>query len=97
MPKTFITQQRLAALIKKRSQYEALSAEISRLETEMKEQLKAGGVVRPGLLSARVREWERRTVAWKQVLIREKGEEFAERVFNATKPDKFETLVVEVA
>jgi hypothetical protein len=36
-------------------------------------------------------------VAWKQVLVREKGEEFADRVFNATKPDKYESLVVEIA
>jgi hypothetical protein len=28
---------------------------------------------------------------------RRRIEEFADRVFNATKPDKFETLVVEVA
>lgn len=31
-------------------------------------------------------------MAWKQVSMRKKREEFADRVFNATKPDKFEML-----
>jgi hypothetical protein len=48
-------------------------------------------------VNARIKEWERRNVAWKQVLVREKAEEFADRVFNATKPDKYESLVVEIA
>ena len=92
-----ITQKTLANILKKRKQITDATEQLKAMEEQLTGDLKAGATVQSGLLTARIREWERRTVAWKQVLIREKGEEFADRVFNATKPDKFETLVVEVA
>jgi hypothetical protein len=92
-----ITQRTLSQLMKKRSAVEAANREIKQLEDSLLQRLKAGETVRPGLFAARVKEWTRRNVPWKQVLIREKGEEFADRVFNATKPDNYEALVVEAA
>jgi uncharacterized protein YpbB len=94
MPK--ITQKTLANILKKRKQIADATELLKELESLLTEQLKAGADVQAGLLVARIKEYERRNIAWKQVLIREKGEEFAARVFNATKPDKYETLVVEI-
>ncbi len=91
-----ITQRNLANILKKRKQIAEVTEQLKAMEEQLTGDLKSGATVQSGLLTARIRAWERRTVAWKQVLIREKGEEFADRVFNATKPDKFETLVVEV-
>ena len=97
MPTKKITQKSLSRLIQRRKHLEDIKAEIKTAEESLLASLKGGAAVESGLLTARLNNWERRNVAWKQVLIREKGEEFCERVFNATRPDKYETLVAEIA
>jgi hypothetical protein len=96
MPKT-ITQSKLSKLFRHQSKIEELKQAAEILEKEILESLKAGAAVQKGLLTARVKTWQRRSVAWKEVVVREKGQEFADRVFNATRPTDYEDLVVELA
>lgn len=90
-----ITQSTLTKILKTRAQIETLQKALKVEEEKLVERLKAGAPITPGVLTARMSEWERRSVAWRQVCARELGEEFCQRVFNATKPDKHESLVVE--
>ncbi len=92
-----ISQGTLAAIVKQRAKVEQEQEKLKAAEDKLTVALKLGAELQPGALTARVREWERRNVAWKQILVREKGEDYAQRVFNATRPDKYETLVVELA
>ena len=62
----------------------------------MLEKLKTGHPVAPGMLSARIKRWQRRNVAWRQTLVREKGQDFVDKIFNSTRPDDYESLVVEL-
>jgi hypothetical protein len=92
-----ISQNLLAQIAKKKSLIEQLQEQVKAAEATVLEQLKAGAPVASGLLTARIKTWQRRNVAWKQVLVREKGEDFVDRVFNGTRPDDYESLVVELA
>jgi hypothetical protein len=92
-----ITQENLQAVAEKRALIARLEAELKAVEATVLESLKAGASIAPGLLTARVKTYERRNVAWKEIVIREKGEDYADRVLNATRPDKYESLVVEIA
>jgi hypothetical protein len=90
-----ITQATLRRITLQRKRITDLEAEVKAAEAEVTAALKADAQVAPGVLTAYLKVWERRNIAWKQIVVREKGEEFADRVFNATKPDKYESLVVE--
>jgi len=96
-PKQRITQATLSAILRRRKKISDMQADLEELETALTSDLKAGYEVAPGILVARVKEWERRNVAWKQIVAREKGQEYADRVLAATKPEKYESLVVEAA
>src|SRR5262245_8563621 len=90
-----ITQRTLAAVLKQRAAIQKASTELDVLEESLLQRLKAGEPLQPGLIRAYVKEWERRSPAWKAVVEREISQEYAARVLAATKPDKFEKLVVE--
>lgn len=90
-----ISQKSLAAILKQRKKIADAEKVLKELEEKLVTSLKAGSTVSSGVLTARLKTYERRNVAWKQVLIREKGEEFVDRVFSATRPDTYESLVVE--
>lgn len=92
-----ITQRVLATLLAKRAKFAEAEKEITALEDKLLAALKSGSKVQAGVFTAYVKTWERRSVAWKQIVIREQGQEFADRVFNSTKPEKHENLVVETA
>jgi hypothetical protein len=92
-----ITQENLQAVAEKRALITRLEAELKSAEAAVLESLKAGATVALGLLTARVKVFERRNVAWKEILVREKGEEYADRVLKATRPSSYESLVVEIA
>jgi hypothetical protein len=83
--------------MKKRAAVEAAKQEISTLEEALLNRLKAGDAVKPGLFAARVKVFERRNVAWRSVVERECGVEYAERVLASTRPATYENLVVEVS
>jgi hypothetical protein len=92
-----IPQKRLAEILTRRRKIDEQEAKLKQLEEKLLADLKAGASVAAGLLTARVKEWERRNPAWKAVVERELGEEYANRVLAGTRPDKFEKLVVEMA
>src|SRR5262245_56267885 len=92
-----ITQASLRKLLLARKRVAGLEASIKRAEGQLLEQLKAGATVQDGLLAAYVKTWERRSPAWKAIVERELGEDYAARVLSATKPDTFTKLAVEVA
>jgi len=94
-PKQRITQATLSAILRRRKRIADLQADLEELEPALTADLKAGYEVTPGILVARVKEWERRNVSWRGIVEREKGQEYADRVLAATKPEKYESLVVE--
>ena len=96
MPKR-ITQGTLAAFLRRRVAIQRASAELDVVEESLLQRLKAGESVQPGLISAYVKKWERRSPAWKAVVERELGPAYTARVLAATKPDKFEKLIVATA
>jgi indole-3-glycerol phosphate synthase len=91
-----ITQQKLASYLKRKQKLTELQKEIKATEETLLAELNAGVAVQPGLLVARIKEWERRSPSWKTVVERELGEEYAARVLAGTRPDKFTSLVVEI-
>ena len=92
-----ISQATLAAIIRRRKRIADLQGELEELESALTADLKEGFEVAPGILTAFVKKWERRSVAWRQVCERQLGEEYCQRVFNATKPEPHESLIVEAA
>ncbi len=95
MAKQRITQATLAAILRRRKKISDLQADLEELEAALLSDLKEGFEVAPGILAARVKEWERRNVAWKEIVVREKGQEYADRVLAATRPETYTKLVVE--
>lgn len=92
-----ITQKSLRSVVKLQAQLAALSEKLKSAEASVFDALKGGAEVQSGLLSAHIKTFERRNVAWKKIVEREKGEEFAARILAATHADKYENLVVELA
>jgi hypothetical protein len=92
-----ISQATLAAVIKQRIKVEQAQAKLNDAEGRLTAALKSGSEVQQGLFTARIKEFERRKVGWKAIVVREKGEDYAQRVLAATKPDKYESLEVELA
>ena len=98
-----ITQRSLAAIIRQRAKVAADQTKLDALEHDLKAQLEAGDVVAAGIFRAELKQWERRSPCWRQIVEREidqirgKGEgfKFAERVLAATTPTPCEKLIVE--
>ena len=90
-----ISQSMLKRITLQRKKIADLEAQAKAAEGEVIAALKADARIAAGVLTAHLKAWERRNIGWKQIVVREKGQEFADRVFNATKPDKYESLVVE--
>jgi hypothetical protein len=95
MPKQRISQATLSAIIRRRKRIADLQGELEELESALTADLKEGFEVAPGILTAYIKEWERRNVSWKDVVIRQLGQPYADRVLAATKPDPQSKLVVE--
>ena len=90
-----VTQDELCLLLSLRARVRELEEQIQTEEQSLKSRLEAGASVEPGLLRAFLKIVERRSVAWKAVVERELGQDYARRVLAATKPDVFTHLVVE--
>ena len=95
MPTKEISQSVLSKILKARKKIDDLKADLAELETALETDLKEGFEVAPGILRAFIKTWERRDVSWKEVVVREKGQEYADRVLAATKPTQHSKLVVE--
>jgi hypothetical protein len=91
-----ITQETLRVIANRRAQIQTLQLQVKASELLVLERLKDGVKVAPGLMTARVKEFSRRNVAWKEVVVREIGQDYADRVLNATKPEVYTSLVVEL-
>lgn len=71
-----------------------IEQQIAAAEESIEARLECGAAVETGLLKAFLKTTERRNVAWKSVVERELGEDYAKRVLAATKPDKYTNLIV---
>lgn len=89
-----ISQEELAHVLEIRRQREALDERLKEAETALRGALEAGVQVEPGIFHAHLKTVERRSVAWKAVVERELGQDYATRVLAATKPDTFTSLVI---
>jgi hypothetical protein len=92
-----ISQETLCVVAEKKAAIARLEEELKAAETTVLEALKAGAAVAAGLLTARLKTWERRSPQWKAVVERELGAEYAARVLARTRPDSYTKLVVEAA
>jgi len=90
----YICQSELGHVLELRRQREALDECIKEAETAIRSALEVGASVQEGAFSAYLKTVERRSVAWKSIVERELGEEYARRVLSATRPDTFTTLVI---
>lgn len=89
-----ITQAELAYITTLRQQLDEVKARLTEAEASVKEALAADTPVQPGLLKAALKVVQRRTVAWKDVVVRKLGEAYAKRVLAATKPTASTQLVI---
>lgn len=89
-----IRQQELARILELRRDIEQLKGKLEQAEGAIRLSLEAGASVESGLFRAYLKTTERRSVAWKAVVERECGADYAARVLAATKPDTTTQLVV---
>jgi len=89
-----ITQKKLARYASLSNKIDALKKEYYQIKQELILDLDAGGKVEDGARTAFLKQEERRTVSWKDVVIREKGEGYAKQVLAGTKPVPYFKLVV---
>ena len=89
-----ITQKTLAHYATLVNQIETLNAEMKELKGDLVDSLKEGVKVETGPRIAKLTAVEKRSVSWKEVVIRELGKVYAGRVLAATKPFTFFKLVV---
>lgn len=93
--KVIISQERLSAYAKLEAQIDKLNAKLGPEKDALKAALEAGAEIEPGAHHAHLKVTERRSVPWKEIVERELGEAYAERVMAATKPGKAVSLVVD--
>lgn len=89
-----VTQKKLAKYAALANKIDALREEFSQVKQELILDIEAGAKVEAGSRTAKVETIERRSVSWKDVVIREKGEGYAKQVLAATKPSFSKKLVV---
>ena len=93
-PTESITQTELSLLLSLKARARELESQIQENEELLKTRFASGAEVESGLLRAFLKTIERRSVAWKAVVERELGEDYARRVLAATRPDTFTHLIV---
>ncbi len=89
-----ITQKKMARYTTLANRIEKLRGEFAELKNEIISDLDAGAKPEPGARTAKITQVERRSVAWKDVVLRELGEGYAKRVLAGTKPTFFFKLTV---
>ena len=93
-PKTEVSQFDLARLATLSATLESAKAEYSDLQQHLIHQLSSGGKVEQGARTAYLKSLVRRSVAWKSVVVRLKGEGYASNVLAHTKPTVITKLIV---
>lgn len=89
-----ITQKTLAHYATLTNQIETLNKEAGQMKSDLIDAINGGAKVETGERIAEVKTSERRSVSWKEVVIRELGKVYATRVLAATKPFNVFKLVV---
>ena len=89
-----ITQKKLARYASLSNKIDALKAEYYQIKQELILDLDAGQTVEAGARTAILKQEERRTVSWREVVVRELGETYAKKVLGGTKPTPYFKLVV---
>jgi hypothetical protein len=89
-----VSQFDLARLATLAATLENMRAEYSDLQEYLTYQLSSGGKVEQGPRTAFLKSHERRSVAWKSVVVRLKGEGYASNVLSHTKPTVITKLIV---
>ena len=82
-----VTQKKLARYTTLANKIDALKLEYFQIKQELILDIEAGAKVENGPRTAKVETIERRTVSWKDVVIREKGEGYAKQVLASTPGD----------
>lgn len=81
-----ITQKTLSHYTSLTNQIEALCSEAAQMKADLIDALQKGAKVQPGERIAKVKTEERRSVSWKQVVIRLKSAGYVKQILAATKP-----------
>lgn len=89
-----VTQKKLARYASLGNEIDALKAEYYQIKQELILDLDAGAEVEKGSRTAVLKQEERRTVSWKDIVVRELGDSYATRVLAGTKPVPYFKLVV---
>ena len=89
-----ITQFDLARFISLGNQIDALQRDLEQLSARLIGQLENGAQLEPGTHIARLESYQRRSVAWKDVVVSLKGEDYADAVLAVTEPKTYTKLVV---
>lgn len=87
-----ITQEKIRDIIRQREAIVAAQNALDKQESALLFLLKHGATLEKGSLTARIKQWSRRNVSWKQVCERQCGSAYVHRVLAATKPDIHERL-----
>ena len=93
-PTLIVTQFDLTRFVSLKNQIDALKKEQGELEQQLTTALTKQAHIEPGTYTARLKTYDRRSVPWKNVVIRLQGEAYAKRVLSATKPTAITKLVV---
>ncbi len=93
-PTDTITQEQRAYILTLKGEIAERKKALEEAETEVQAALEDSVPVESGLLRAFLKIIERRSVAWKRIVERKLGVDYAKRVLAGTKPDKFTHLVV---
>ncbi len=89
-----ISQFQLARYSALSNQLESLKSEQAQLQQQLIAALSSGASVEDGARSASLKACERRSVAWKDVVIRLKGAGYAQNVLAHTKPTSYIKLII---
>jgi len=89
-----ITQKTLAHYATLTNQVQAMSKEAAEIKADLIDALNNGASVQPGERIAEVKTEERRSVSWKEVVIRLKSVGYVKNVLANTKPFTVFKLVV---
>lgn len=89
-----ITQESLKQYATLTNQVQALSKEAAEMKADFIDALKHGAKVQPGERVAELKTEERRSVSWREIVIRLKSVGYVNQVLAATKPLTIFKLVV---
>lgn len=92
-----ITQETLRRIVEQKAAIQSAQEALTEQEDELLLELKRGATVEPGALTATIKTWSRRVVAWKQVCQKKLGAAFCRRVLAATQANDYERLKIESA